>query len=359
MLQYKSNHELLEEFDKKVEGHTEAKKALINLVNRSKIRYKQKFIDRVHKDFLIDTANCLLIGSSGSGKTFLVETLRDLVDFPLIKVDATKFNPSGAGDGGIKSADLAKQIKKNAAELVNSGRGIYNTIEGTIAQTVVFCDEIDKLSTKWESSGNWNKHVQANFLTLFEDTDEFSGVSFIFAGAFTGIDDVTLDDKKDDKSSNIGFNAKLPKVVKEEDKAEECLDEKIIKMGLIPELVGRISTIVKLDKFSKETYREILIKRLLPKKEQELMFFNCAHIDLTEDQIAKIIDKAMNSGQGVRFLKRELDVYVKNLEFDYELFPNKESPIPRLSHWSELLANDENAIEGPMDDFLDDEERHW
>lgn len=330
MLHHKSNRELLKEFNHKVEGHIEAKKALINLVNRSKIRHKQQYIDGLPKDKLITSSNCLLIGSSGTGKSFMVDTLREMIEFPLVKVDATKLNPSGAGEGGIKSSDLMKLIINNAKQLCAEKKHLYYSVLGTIAQTVVFVDEIDKISTKWESSGKWNSHVQANFLTLFENSDEFAGVSFIFAGAFTGIDEVELDSAR---SSSIGFNAEISKG----NRVVGGLDEKVIKMGLIPELVGRISSIVQLDKFTKEDYRNILLNRLIPKKEEDLLYFNYGSVDLTESQIEDMLDKAMNSGQGVRFLKRELDAYLRDVEFSYEEYPLEYNNMPQ--GWEDLIVD--------------------
>ena len=313
MKHYKKNWEILEEFDSRVEGHTEAKKALINLVNRSKIRHHQRFIQQLHKDYLIDPANCLLIGGSGTGKTFLVETLQDIVPFPLIKIDATKLNPTGAGDGGIKSADLVNLIINNAKILAAQGRGYYHSEEGVIDQTVVFIDEIDKLANAWESSGKWNQQVQANFLTLFENRGRFAGVSFIFAGAFSGIENVKLTSKVN-SSNGIGFNADISK----KEATDDCLDEAVVKYGLLPELVGRINHIVKLDKFTRKEYRDILMNRLVPKKIEELIYFHCLGFDLTEEDIERILDKVEASGQGVRYLKRELDRHIRDIEFNYE-----------------------------------------
>lgn len=309
---YKKNHEILEEFNKRVEGHIEAKKALINLVNRSKIRHHQRWIQELHRDYLISPSNCLLIGGSGTGKTFLVETLRDIVPFPLIKIDATKLNPTGAGDGGIKSSDLSNMIKANAKLLAQNSKGYYHSEPGVIDQTIVFVDEIDKLAGCWESSGKWNQHVQHSFLTIFENRDLFSGVSFIFAGAFTGIEKIKPDTRA---NSCIGFHADIQNNIDN----DHLLDESIIKYGLIPELVGRINHIVKLDNFTRQEYKNILLNRLLPRKLEELAYFNCVDFHIPENDIELILDKVESSGQGVRYLKRELDRYVRDIEFDYEL----------------------------------------
>ncbi len=168
MINYKTNKELLESYDKLVVGHTEAKKSLINLLNRSKIRHYQKWVALEHKDFLIDPGKCLLIGGSGTGKTFLVECLQKLVDFPLVKIDATRLTLTGAGDG-IKSSHIYDLIYQNAKILAELKTGYWHSIGGIIDQTILFIDEIDKLA--WGSKGEsdaWNKRVQSNFLQIFE-----------------------------------------------------------------------------------------------------------------------------------------------------------------------------------------------
>lgn len=112
MIHGRSNLDILDELDGYVSGHYEAKKALISLVNRAKIRHHQKWIEGIHKDYLIQPHKLLLIGQSGTGKTHLVESLQDILDFPLIRIDATKMNPTGAG-GGIKEEDLRRILSFN------------------------------------------------------------------------------------------------------------------------------------------------------------------------------------------------------------------------------------------------------
>ncbi len=307
MINYKSNKELLEAYDYYVIGHKEAKKSLINLINRSKIRHHQKWISLEHKDYLISPSKCLLIGGSGTGKTFLVESLQKLVEFPLIKIDATRLTLTAGGDG-IKSLHIYDMIHENAKYLSSLKNGYWHSVEGVIDQTVVFVDEIDKLA--WGAKGesdSWTKRVQANFLQIFENKEELAGVSFIFAGAFQEME------RTQNVTDSIGFMSKQRKLSN-----TDMLDEMIVKYGLIPELVGRITNIVELDKFTKEDFRNILINTLIPQKIEELIYFNCADFSLSEEQLENIVYKAEASGQGIRFLKRELDKLLINIEFNYE-----------------------------------------
>lgn len=306
----KPNKEILELLNKLVYGHYEAKKSLINLVNRSKIRHHQRWGQQLHKDYWIEPSKVLLVAESGTGKTHLVESLAQILDFPLVKVDATKFVPTG-GSGGIKEQDLQKMIRDKAAEYCQNKKGYYHSVEGTIDQTVVFVDEIDKLAQSFESSGNWNQHVQSNFLTLFDNKDEFAGVSFIFAGAFSHII------RESNASSSIGF---LNDICSEPENSGKIpdLEDKIIKLGIIPELLGRISSIVELDKFSIVDYYEILVNVILPKKILDLSYFGVMDSGLLEEDLMKIAETASKSGQGIRSLKRQLDKHFLEAEFQYE-----------------------------------------
>ncbi len=204
MHDYKSNRELLEEFNQSVRGHIEAKKAIIKLVNRSKIRYNQKYKHLNENYHTIETNKILLLGASGTGKTFLVETAAKIMNFPLVKIDATELAPASAD--GLTLERLKKLIIEKANNLVESSPN-YHSEAGVIGQTVIFIDEIDKLAKPaGDKSGDWHKRIQASLLTFIEDKQLYRGLSFIFAGAFTGIEQQVT-------SMSIGFNPNPEKYV--------------------------------------------------------------------------------------------------------------------------------------------------
>lgn len=324
MLHERRNSEILAELDGHVVGHVEAKKALINLVNRSKIRHYQRWLEGISPEYLIQPHKLLLIGQSGTGKTHLVESLKQIIDFPLIRVDATKLNPTGAS-GGLKEEELRAMIVKNATAYLTKKNGLFNSLQGTIDQTVVFIDEIDKLGRSFESSGSWNTHVQSNFLTLFDNKAEFAGVSFIFAGAFNTITTPpTL-------SKPIGFNHQGPTT----EGSNKALEEQVVDAGLIPELVGRFTNIVKLDEFSEEDLYNILVNRLLPKKKIHLAFFNTFDADLEEDELRDIVRRAYVGKQGVRGLQRALDSKFVDVEFDNEYKLHKPKMLGKVETYDE------------------------
>lgn len=305
MLYEKSNAGLLKDYNKRVYGHEQAKKALITLVNRSKMRHYQKYILNEPESDLIEPSKLLLIGDSGTGKTFLVEQLSEMLNFPLLILDATQLTPSGNSDGvNVKKfRELASETVKNWVDK-QAKKGYTNSLEGAKDQLVIFIDEIDKLATSFDASGNWNKHVQSNFLTLFDNHGDGSGVSFIFGGAFSGLEPKA--------KSNIGFTKELKESV------TTVLDAELVKYGLIPELIGRLTAIVKLDKFDEEDYRHVLSSVLIPKKQRHLSFFNDCSLQLSEEQTKEIVASAIQSGQGIRYLKRQLDNLSLDVEFNYE-----------------------------------------
>lgn len=300
-----SNNEILEELDRLIYGHTEAKKALITMISRSKLRHHQKYIKSMEDEFLLSPMKVLLIGASGTGKTFLIECLQNVIHFPFIRLDATNLTPSGAG-GGDKSEDVQKKILKNAMKCCVEYPYHYPSVEGAIDRTVVFVDEIDKLGTSFESSGNWNKHVQSNFLTLFDNKAEFSGVSFVFAGAFGTI-------TAEKKSNRLGFTQHHT-LGSQQDK-KELIDVRVLKSGLIPEIVGRISAICELDIFTSDDLYYILKERVLPKKQLDLAAYHIFDIDINEDVLRQIAEDAAESGQGIRYLQRAIDKEMLEHEF--------------------------------------------
>lgn len=309
MIGTKSNQVILEELSDKVYGHLEAKKVLINLVNKARLRYYAKWgmLETVPKL----NNNCLLIGPSGTGKTFLVEQLKELCPFPFLKFDATQIQPDGNGSD-FTPTKINKQIKKYLQDLIHDQSFEYAaSVEGLGDQLVIFIDEIDKLANSFDSTGNWNKQIQANLLTTIENSLEFDGISFVFAGAFVG-----LEENHSSNSKPIGF---FNDSIKNPQK-EISVEESLIKYGLIPEFVGRIGTIVKLDKLTLKDYEKITNNYIIPNKIEELkLYYRLTDENLiTKEEIENIIQTAFDSELGVRGIKREIDKLVLEKEFNYE-----------------------------------------
>lgn len=331
MIYSKSNQRILTELNEVVFGHKEAKIALINLVNRSKMRYHQihHALTRIDDKDLVKNINCLLIGPSGTGKTHLVHSLSEICEFPLVCIDANSLAPTNASDG-INAQRLIQIVKRKATEYLESDprHEHYFSKEGVLDQMVIFIDEIDKLAKAFDSSGNWNKHVQANFLALFENNSELPNLSFIFAGAFS-----TMKLRGTETTKSIGFSTPKETTDKDFD-----IEQEIIKYGIIPELLGRIHSIIVLDKLREIDYRIILEDLILPSIQDELKAFNITNFNLVDEDKKALILKSMKSEMGVRMLRKEVLKLAQALEFDYEWSNN------------EVLSLD-------YDDKLDDDDR--
>lgn len=301
-----SNPELLEMLNKRVYGHTEAKRVLINAINRGKIRWHQEFSLGLPREELIDNKNVMLIAQSGNGKTFLIENICELCDVPFLRFDATQIKPSGAS--GLTVKKIIKQIQQHCAWLSQLSGGHYTAIE-VMKQTVVFIDEICKLALSADSSGNWNKNVQANLLQLIDGKTEIQGVTWLFAGAFADM----LKEHKAVDDKYMGFGKK-----QEQEKQDVHWDDEIVKAGIIPELAGRVHSVVKLDTLSEIDYTNILNNFVLPKMYKQLEYYDCYDFFLSAPEKQRIVRKAMKSEQGVRMLTKEVQKIAEDYEFDFE-----------------------------------------
>lgn len=267
--------------DSLVYGHKRAKKVLQVLINRSQERYYKKCIKG--EPNYPERLNCLLMGQSGTGKTYLIKSLAKVHKFPLLCIDATELMPTG-NDTGINRKQLRKLIFDTAKDYITKLE--YHSVEGVLNQMIIFVDEFDKLGTSFDSSGNWNKHVQSSFLTMIENNEELGGISWVFAGAFS-----SLYENKGSKKQSIGFfGQEVPE--------SQGIEEKdILKAGIIPEMLGRISLIVQLDEFALGDYENI-VELLIDTKYNML-----TNINKTE-----IAETALNSGQGIRSITRQLEM---------------------------------------------------
>lgn len=298
-----SNKMLLAALDEYVTGHLEAKKALIIMLNRSRLRVSQKYIKQMDDEYLVKPMKLLLVARSGTGKTHLINSLQKILMFPLVKLDATHLNPTGAS-GGIKPEKLREMITEEARRMCKLYPERWEYLEFAIEETVVFIDEIDKLGASFDGSSNWNRHIQSSFLTLIDDKDDLAGVSYVFAGAF---DSIT---RHKAVKKQLGFNSV------EDDADTTHIEDKVLQSGLIPELVGRMNRIIELDVFTKQNFKDILVDRIIPAKQRDLAAIGVFNVPLTDKEIDTIAEKATKSAQGVRFLQREIDNIYMESEFD-------------------------------------------
>jgi ATP-dependent Clp protease ATP-binding subunit ClpX len=306
--------DIVKKLDNYVIGQEKAKKALATTICYHALictHNKQP----AHKiEFELKKSNLVLIGSSGSGKTFLVETLGRILNRKVLIVDISSFTSSGYVGRDTES------ILKEAMELCNNN-------EEEFGRMIIFLDEIDKIAAGSDSSGVNSTKVQSQLLKLIEGQDERmmtdhldrvkEGGSFIstrnilwiFGGAFS----MLLEEKR----SQVGVNKKSMGFA---DYSNESTDESIkieqedlVKYGLSRELVGRMGQIELLSDLTREDFYNIMTKPVdsLVKQYAHMGKLASVNLSLTESEIWDIVDKAMKLKVGARALKSVCEEHLR------------------------------------------------
>lgn len=297
---------IYEKISKKVIGQNEAKKVLsVALYNHYK-----KINSKNHT---LEKSNILMIGPTGSGKTLLAKTLADILNIPFACVDATVYTEAGYVGEDVESMLL--RLLQNAD---------YN--KERAQRGIIFIDEIDKVARKTENpsitrdvsgEGVQNsllKIIEGNVVNIppqggrkhpYQEYISFdtTNVLFICAGAFEGINLV--------KRNTIGLN-------KNNQEENPELFSKLVKAGLIPELLGRLPIIVTLDKLELNDLKEILTKpdNAILNQYQELLKMDNIDIEFKEEALDEIARKALKQNTGARSLRSILENFMLNIMFE-------------------------------------------
>lgn len=321
---------IYEKISKKVIGQEEAKKVLsVALYNH----YKKI---NAHKHTL-EKSNILMIGPTGSGKTLLAKTLADILNIPFACVDATVYTEAGYVGEDVESMLL--KLLQNAD---------YN--KERAQKGIIFIDEIDKVARKTENPSITRdvsgEGVQNSLLKIIEGsivnippqggrkhpyqeyiTFDTTNVLFICAGAFEGINFV--------KKNTIGLN----KTNQIEEQPE--LYSKLIKAGLIPELLGRLPIVVSLNKLELNDLKDILTKpeNAILNQYQELLKMDNIDIEFSQEAIDAIARKALKQNTGARSLRSILEQFMLGVMFEIPQEKNKY----KLVITKEMVLGEEKA----------------
>ena len=316
-------HEIKRKLDEYVIGQDYAKKVMSVAVYN---HYKRVSADaKILGDVEIEKSNMLMIGPTGSGKTYLVKTLARILQVPLAITDATTLTEAGyIGD------DIESVVSKLLAA---AGNDVEKAEHG-----IIFIDEIDKIAKKKNTMSRdvSGESVQQELLKLLEGsqvevpvgsnqknaltpmaTVDTNNILFICGGAFPGLDDIIKERLK--KRSTMGFNSHLKdEFDNDPDILSQVTTEDLRNFGMIPEFLGRLPVLVSLQGLTKELLMRILKepKNAILKQYQKLLALDEVKLEFEEGALHAIAAKALEKDTGARALRAILEEYMLDIMYE-------------------------------------------
>ena len=271
----------------------------------------------------LDKTNTLIIGPTGTGKTFICNTLSKILNIPIYIADASQMTETGYV--GLSPDSIFTGLFKKCRQIMS---------ENKFPVSIIYVDEIDKIAiNKKENKDDvGTKNVQEEFLKIFESTTYFcsggkfnmdkeydiSNVMFILGGAFSGLEKIIEDRLNLNKEKSIGFFKEEHILQDNLNILQQATTDDLIKYGFMPEFIGRLPNKIILNALTKQDLIRILTESQNNVISQYKQVFMEAGIklEILEETIEYVAEQAIKNNTGARGLKSILSGILNKILFE-------------------------------------------
>lgn len=314
-------HKIKASLDEYIVGQDYAKKVMSVAV----YNHYKRVASEANDDIEIEKSNMLMVGPTGSGKTYMVRTLAKLLDVPLAITDATSLTEAGYIGDDIESV-VSKLLAAADNDIEKAERGI------------IFIDEIDKIAKKRNTNQRdvSGESVQQGMLKLLEGADvevpvgassknamvpmvtvNTRNILFICGGAFPDLDSIIKE--RLNQESSMGFKAALKdRYDEDENILQKVTVEDIRTFGMIPEFIGRLPILFSLEALTEDMLVRILKepRNAILKQYQKLLEMDEVKLEFEDEALHAIAKKAKEKKVGARALRAIIEEFMLDIMYE-------------------------------------------